>query len=572
MPVRDYLMKFTPRPYQKKAVDAVISLYNRGQHKMLLHLPTGAGKTVVAAIIIEKLLDFPDVEKILFIAHREEILDQTRQKITRHLPRINVQIEQGSRLSSPDADVTIASVQSLIRRKEKFDPKAFSVLICDECHRALAPSWADVISYFCEKKKTNSLLLGMTATPRRSDGRSALDVFNEIAFEISRIELQDLGYLVPLQYYTVQAELNLDKVKMSGGDFQVGSLSKIMNTPKKRAIALKSWLKKGQGRKTIAFCAGVAHAHQLANDFTSHGIKADAIDGRTANRRDILQRFRNGDIEVLTNYGVLTEGFDEPKIECILMARPTTSPLVYTQCIGRGLRPYKGKKSCTIIDIIDRSTHQLQYGVSDMCGLPKNWRSNGRDPHRESSAISKIKITDSNAFMKIKNAISLEEVQAILMRLPPESVTAGLDGEPMLYYTPTEEKYLYQEAKQKTAKLLHQTNAPVRKIYKDKETIKISLALSDINNERYNYLKWHLERVTGWNIEYKDEKDKNPKAFLRSMLTNRQKLKKFKPDSKDNTVTAWIDNLVYSEISYISEKFKEKTGMNLEIKGQYTIF
>lgn len=565
-------MKFSPRPYQKKAVEAVISRYNNGLNKMLLHLPTGAGKTVIATLIIEKLINFSDIGKILFIAHREEILDQTRQKISSHLPSANVQIEQGSRSSSRNSHVTIASVQSLIRRKERFDPKDFSVIICDECHRALAPSWSELINYFYENQKSNSLLLGMTATPRRSDGRSALDIFDEVAFEISRVELQDLGYLVPMQYYTVRTDLDLDRVKISGGDFAVGSLSKVMNTPTKRALALNAWMEKGRNKKTIAFCAGVEHAHQLASDFAAHGIKAEAIDGKTTNRKEILQSFKNGDIEVLSNYGVLTEGFDDPGIECILLARPTTSPLVYTQCVGRGLRPFRGKRACTIIDIIDRGAHQLQYGASDMNGLPRNWRSNGRDPYRESYAISQIKVSDPDSFLKIKRAASLEEVQSILMSMPPEYVTAGLDGERVLYYSPAKERFPYQEARQEARKLLHQANAPVRRVYQHNGSITIALASPEINNERWAHLIWHLERVTSWSVKYSKGKVKsNPRAFLRSMLSNSQKLQRFDYNPDDATVTAWINNLSHHDLSEISEMFREKTGMNLEIKGQISM-
>ena len=205
-------MKIRPRPYQKRAVDAVISLYQSGSTKLLLHLPTGAGKTIIATLIIEQFLSLSSGGKILFIAHREEILDQTRAKIKNHLPFADIRIEQGSRSSSGQTQITIASVQSLIRRKNKFDPRDFSLIICDECHRALAPSWTDVIAYFYEHKQAASLLLGMTATPKRTDGRSALSIFDTIAFEISRVELQDLGYLVPIQYFTVRTDLNLDSV------------------------------------------------------------------------------------------------------------------------------------------------------------------------------------------------------------------------------------------------------------------------------------------------------------------------------------------------------------------------
>jgi len=357
------------------------------------------------------------------------------------------------------------------------------------------------------------------------------------------------------------------------GDFQVGSLSKIMNSALIRDLTLKAWMEKGRNKKTIAFCAGVKHAHQLAYDFANHGITSDVIDGRTINRKDILQRFHKGDIKVLTNFGVLTEGFDDPKIECILFARPTTSPLVYTQCIGRGLRPSQGIKTCTIIDIIDRSTHQLQYGAGDMCGLPRNWKSNGRDPYRESHAISQIKTSDPETFMKIKSAGSLEEIQSVLMNVPSEYVTAGLDGEPMLYYAFENEKTVYQNAKEQAKKLLQQTDAPFRRIYEnptgDDKIIKISLASPEINNERYAYLKWHLENVTGWIIEYTEGQKKiNPKALLRSMLSNRKQLKKFAYNPESNTVTALITKLTDRELSEITEKFNDETGINLTVKCQ----
>ena len=143
----------------------------------------------------------------------------------------------------------------------------------------------------------------MTATPQRTDGKSALEVFGRTAFEISRPDLEDLGYLVPMRYFTIRGTLDLDKVKMSAGDFQVGALSRVMNTPANRALTLKAWLEQGEGKKTIAFCAGVDHASDLAADFSLLGVRAEKIDGKSKHRGEILKRFANGEIQVLTNYG-----------------------------------------------------------------------------------------------------------------------------------------------------------------------------------------------------------------------------------------------------------------------------
>ncbi|MCD4652409.1 DEAD/DEAH box helicase [bacterium] len=566
-------MRFSPRPYQKNAVDSVLSRYANGSSRLLLHLPTGAGKTVIAAIIVEKMLQLPQAGKVLFVAHREEILDQTMQKLKQHLPKVNIQIEQGKRYSDSKAQITIASVQSLIKRKERFNPSDFTLIICDECHRALAPSWTEVISYFFENIGNNSLLLGMTATPRRSDGRSALSVFNVIAYEISRLELQDLGYIVPMHYYTIQTDLHLDRVKMSGGDFQVGSLTKIMNTPEKRALALNAWLEKGKDKKTVVFCAGVAHARQLAYDFKQIGIRAQTIDAKTSGRREILKKFKNKELDVLTNYGVLTEGYDDPGIECILMARPTTSPLVYTQCVGRGLRISKGKTSCTVIDIIDRSTHQLQYGAAEMCGLPKKWKSRGRDPYREAHSISGIKLSDPEAFLKVRSAQSLEEIQSILMSLPPDSVLAGLDGVPVLHYEPLSEKLTFEKAIKEIRKVIDQSAVQVNRISRQENGILISLVDPEVNNEQFLHLKWHLERATGWTVEYKlSTQRRNPRAFLKSMLNENQKIKYFYYDAENKKVVSWINNLPSDRIMYITKKFHEKTDMTLELRGQMSLF
>lgn len=364
---------FRLRPYQKKAVAAVVSRYKeKHQRRMLLYLPTGAGKTVIATHIIKALRSTKAFGKVLFVAHRREIIDQTACTIRRHLPGLTVQIEQGNRTTRGDSAITLASVQSLVRRKEKYDPKAYALIICDECHRALAPSWAEVIDFFHTQAGRDTLLLGMTVTPQRTDGKSALEVFGRTAFEISRPDLEDLGYLVPMRYFTIRGNLDLDKVKISAGDFQVGALSRVMNTPANRALTLKAWMEQSQGKKTIAFCSGVDHALDLAADFSLLGLRAEKIDGKSKNRGEILKRFANGEIQVLTNYGVLTEGFDDPSVECILMARPTTSPLVYTQCIGRGLRTAPGKNACIVIDIVDRSAHPLQYGAPRWRDFPKS--------------------------------------------------------------------------------------------------------------------------------------------------------------------------------------------------------
>jgi len=570
--------QFLAHPYQDKAVREVLSLYQDGARKMLLHLPTGAGKTIIATLIIERLLPLIDAGKVLFIAHRKELLDQTAEKLKQHLPGLAISIDQGARRADPDAQVIIASIQSLSKRRQAYRPELFSVIICDECHRALAPSWIEVIEHFNDERDGDALLLGMTATPRRTDGRSALDLFDLVAYEIAKPELQDLGYLVPIQYWGVKAALSLDQVKRSGGDFQGGALSAVMDTPPVRALTLRAWEDKAKGCKTLAFCASVRHAHRLAADFAARGYRTEVLDGRTKNRDEILDSFRRGDVELLLNYGVLTEGFDDPSIQCVLLARPTTSPLVYNQCLGRGLRPAPNKHHCTVIDIVDRSTNQLQYGVSELADLPRGWTSRGRDPFRESRAIAQVQVTDPTAFLAIKQATSLEELQDLLMALPAEVVVAGLDGEPVPRYAVEQSTCDAEQAERRIRDLLKQAGAEATKVIVlppgdgERGQIEITLLNAAINDERYHYLLWHLERATGWRTTYAEPKRQtrrvNPRALLRSTLPEGYRIQAFDYDEAANRILVQVPGLQRELLEEIATAFEAASGIELQIQGQ----
>jgi hypothetical protein len=415
----------------------------------------------------------------------------------------------------------------------------------------------------------------MTATPRRSDGRSVLGLFGEPAFEISRTELEDLGYLAPMRYFTVLGDLKLDRVKLSGGDFQVGALSRMMDTPVHRALAVKAWLEQGSGQRTLAFCAGVEHAEHLAQDFRALGVSAQKIDGKTKNRRELLDRFRAGELQVLTNYGVLTEGFDDPEVACVLMARPTTSPLVYTQCVGRGLRTAPGKSSCTVIDLVDRSTHQLQYDAVQMAGLPPRWRCRGGDPFRQAASMRGIQVTSPEAFLRIRAASSLQEVQAILMSLPPSVVLAGLDSEPVLRYTALSAPCPTKEAQAAVATLLRQARVRGARSTIEPDSLRIAFRQPEVDNERYGYLKWHLAEATGRSVEFDrrhKRKTQSPRALLKSMLPQICRIENLELVPSGDAMVATIAGLLPDEFASIAGEFQDVYGMRLELKGQMSLF
>jgi len=274
----------------------------------------------------------------------------------------------------------------------------------------------------------------------------------------------------------------------------------------------------------------------------------------------------------------LTEGFDDPSIQCVLLARPTTSPLVYNQCLGRGLRPAPNKTHCTVIDIIDRSTHQLQYGASQLADLPRGWSSRGRDPFRESLAISQIKVTDPEAFLAIKRANSLEAIQDLLMALPSEVVIAGLDGEPVPRYDVEGSSCTEAQAKSRVQDLLKQAGAVATRITLSppgngaRGRIEIALLHAEINNERYQYLQWHMERTTGWSTTYAEPKRRarrvNPRALLRSTLPEGYRIRGFDYDEAANRIVVQVPGLQKEVLEEICTAFETASGIDLKIEGQ----
>ena len=560
------------RSYQKQAVLAVKKNIDSGINKMLLHLPTGSGKTVIAAFFIQSILKKSRKSRVLILAHRKEILDQTREKIIHVIPNASVEIEQGQRTANLKSEIIIASIQSLSRRKYQYPRDHFTAIVCDECHHSLASSWIDTLQYFMNK---DIILIGLTATARRTDGRSALNLFQDVAFEIEQSELQDLGFLAPIEYHTTKTDLFLDRVKLSQGDFQTKALASVMNSPEIRAITIGAWELKASGRKTIVFCASVNHAFQLAADFQNSGYTALPVDGRTKDREEILQKFRSGEVQILTNYGVFVEGFDEPSIECVLLARPTKSPLIYNQCLGRGLRTFPGKKNCLVIDIVDRSTHQLQYSAQQLNGLPDNWKSTS-DPFKERKSLSKVKVTDPSAFLKISKAENLKEVQEILMELPPESVLAGLDGKPVLYYQMTESKMSKREAIRTVSDMLAERFINFKKISFSCDEIIIYFENIDQANIEYSYLKWHLRQATGYNALYhqytRSMSPKNYRSILRKSLQKGQRIKTFYFDEENNIVNAYVSGLTKNEFETAVQNFEMKTNSKLALQSDMSLF
>lgn len=328
------------RPYQEEAVAGVLKSW-RGFDRALGIAPTAAGKTVIFAKIIEtRLADGP----CLVLAHRDELLQQAREKLHAACG-LESQLEKAESYADLDAKVVVGSVQTLSRRVERFPAKHFPTVIVDEAHRTLADSYLKVLGHFCEAK-----VLGVTATPDRGDKRTLGSFYQDIAFEIGLIPLILQGYLSRIRVQTVPLKIDLSGAKTRGGDYAEEDIGGALE-PLLDQIADELAIHAPE-RKTLVFAPLVRTSEQFAEILRSKGFAAEMICGESRDRREILQRFKSGTTQILVNAMLLTEGYDEPSIDCVLVLRPTKVRSLFAQMIGRGTRTFPGKTDLLILDFL----------------------------------------------------------------------------------------------------------------------------------------------------------------------------------------------------------------------------
>jgi ATP-dependent helicase IRC3 len=363
------------RPYQQEALDSIVHHNANGINKQLVVLPTGAGKTVIFSHLP---LIKPDCLPMLVLAHRAELLDQARNKIMASNPQLTVEIEQAERKAGK-VDVVVASVATLGRngtpRIEEYPKDYFKSIVIDEAHHAAAPSYRRVIDYFsCD------FVLGVTATPQRSDSTRLIDVFQEIVYYKSIQDLIEDKWLCPLVGFRVKSNTDISQVQITNGDYAQGQLENIIDTPERNSYIVAAYRDLAPGKKAIVFASGVKHAENLALSFRQASVETAVIVGTTPReeREDILAKFAQGTVSVIVNVGVLTEGFDEPSVQAIILAKPTRSALLYTQIVGRGTRLHESKEHCIIIDIADTTKGKKPIGLPTLLGLPPEFDLQGQ--------------------------------------------------------------------------------------------------------------------------------------------------------------------------------------------------
>jgi len=331
---------FPLRQYQTEDLANVRGEFASGFKHVLYQLPTGGGKTVTSSHMIKGAEDRGHPS--LFTAHRREIIYQTEAKLVE--AGIDYNMIMAGEKPSITHTVNLASIQTLIRREY---PNAKFIII-DEAHHAPAVTYQKVIEQYPE-----AWILGLTATPCRTDGRGLGGVFERMVCGPSVRELIDLGFLVPPRIFTADIP-SLEDLRISMRDYDQDDAEALLNTPKLVGDIVEHYLEIGEGRKFIAFTSRVAHSLSLTEAFLHAGVKVEHLDGTTPTevRKGILARHKSGETTGICNCGVLTEGYDDPTIECVIIARPTKSFGLYLQMSGRGLRPSEptGKKNLLLLD------------------------------------------------------------------------------------------------------------------------------------------------------------------------------------------------------------------------------
>jgi superfamily II DNA or RNA helicase len=349
------------RRYQEAAVRAVLEEKANGANRASLVLPTGAGKTVVFAEIIRRVIDENPLARALVIAHRGELLDQAAEKI-----RLITGLDVGTvkaEVDETDARIIVASVQT-VQNLERFERLGrFKITVFDECHHYASPTWRAVVDR-CEW-----FTLGVTATMSRGDGVGLGSVWPKPCYSRDILDLIRLGHLVDIEARTVAvADLDLTKVKKVAGDFGDAALAAAIAESGAVRDAVTAWHAQAKGMSTVAFCPDVATAETLSAALTASGVTAECVTGTTApdERRAMYRRHAHGTTTVLTSCMVLTEGWDAPHATCALLLRPTKSRTLFVQMVGRVLRPWDGKDRALLLDITGAAADQSLASLVDL--------------------------------------------------------------------------------------------------------------------------------------------------------------------------------------------------------------
>jgi superfamily II DNA or RNA helicase len=354
-----------PYPHQQVALDALSLERSRGHHRNLVVAATGTGKTVVAALDYARLRkEWGGDPTLLFVAHREEILRQSMARYRAAVRDGNFGELLVGREKPVEGRHVFAAIQSLhADRLAKIKPDAFDVVVIDEFHHAAADSYDALL-----RRLTPKVLLGLTATPERADGKSVLGSFDgRIATELRLWDALDLGLVAPFQYFGIHDNTDLSAIDFSSGRYDVATIDKLYTGDHARAklvlAAISEKIRDPRAMRALGFCVSVAHAEFMAAEFTKKGLPSVAVHAETsdADRRKALDQLRSGEVNVVFAKDLFNEGLDVPAVDTVLFLRPTESATVFLQQLGRGLRVEEGKTCLTVLDFIGNAHRKFRF-------------------------------------------------------------------------------------------------------------------------------------------------------------------------------------------------------------------
>lgn len=354
------------RDYQSAAIDQLHAGWTDGRVRLAVLLPTGAGKTVVFSHLAAEM--HTRGIRTLVIAHRDELIQQAAAKIRAVAPGLRVGIVKAEHDEHQDVDVIVASIQTLAGARRRAAIRDIGLVIVDEAHHAAAPSYVEVLKHFGCFGRTPCA--GFTATMKREEGGLA-DVWEDIVYSRDILEMIADGHLVDVRGKAVEVDaLDLDAVKTRAGDLQEGQLAQALDDSGAAEVVADAYVEHAAGRPGVIFTPTVDTAKSMTDVMNARGITTASVWGDMPKdeRADTLKRYGTGDIQVLSNCMVLTEGFDAPWASCAVIARPTKSAALYVQMVGRVLRPWKGKDDALVLDVMGASSRHKLATLADLTG------------------------------------------------------------------------------------------------------------------------------------------------------------------------------------------------------------
>lgn len=376
------------RPYQVEAVSSALDrLTARGEQRTALVLATGAGKTVIFSEFIRRWRELHPGLPVLVLAHRSELLSQARQKIQLWAPGLRVGLIQAG-VNQTWADVLVASQQTLARSHRLAKIPAVSLIVVDECHRSMSPSYQKVLTELGALDPDGPRVLGVTATFTREDSKRLTEFYQSVAFSMDILDLIDpaLGrvdtpYLVEPKFRRVLVEgLDLTAVRSSrlegGKDLAAGDLDAAMTRAGAPGVVAAAYRRHAADRQGLVFTPTVHSAELVRDALRCEGITSEVLSGSTpqGERARIVARYSAGDLQTVVNCAVLTEGFDAPATSCVLIARPTMSKILFRQMVGRALRPHPGKTDALILDVVGATGRNDLRTLNDVTDAPVHLR------------------------------------------------------------------------------------------------------------------------------------------------------------------------------------------------------